>query len=112
MQTKYSRAILHDANIYPEPEKFNPDRFMTDDGHLDPNVPDPAGIAAFGFGRRVCPGRDFIMQSIWLSVAWMLATFEIGKAKDAEGRVIEPDVEYTSGFIRCEGPLKSKFMFT
>ena len=45
------RAILHDEGNYPEPFKFNPDRFLTEDGQLNPTVQDPA-LAAFGFGRR------------------------------------------------------------
>ena len=45
------RAILHDEEIYPEPFKFNPDRFLTQDGQLDPAIQDPF-IAVFGFGRR------------------------------------------------------------
>lgn len=44
-----TRAMLHNLEDYPEPETFNPDRFMLD-GALNPAVPDP--IAAFGFGRR------------------------------------------------------------
>jgi len=43
--------MLHDEANYPEPLKFNPDRFLTQDGQLDPTVQDPA-LAVFGFGRR------------------------------------------------------------
>jgi len=45
------RAILHDEENYPEPFKFNPDRFLSQDGQLNPAIKDPA-LAAFGFGRR------------------------------------------------------------
>ena len=45
------RAILHDEENYPEPFKFNPDRFLSHDGQLNPAIKDPA-LAAFGFGRR------------------------------------------------------------
>jgi len=45
------RAILHDEENYPEPSKFDPDRFLTPDGQLNPAVQDPL-LAVFGFGRR------------------------------------------------------------
>jgi hypothetical protein len=47
---EFSRAMLHDQTIYPDPFTFNPDRFMKN-GHLNPDVRDP-GHATFGFGRR------------------------------------------------------------
>ncbi|KAG6875967.1 hypothetical protein C0992_001649 [Termitomyces sp. T32_za158] len=43
------RAILHDETIYPNPDMFNPDRFMKD-GKLNPEIRDPSVV--FGFGRR------------------------------------------------------------
>lgn len=46
-----TRAIFHDENVYPEPDRFNPDRYLTEDGKLDPSVRDPE--AAFGYGRRI-----------------------------------------------------------
>ena len=48
--TMPSRNCLHDPTTYAEPDRFLPDRFMRD-GHLDPNVTDPANYA-FGYGRR------------------------------------------------------------
>ena len=44
------RAILHDSEVYPEPERFLPERFVKD-GKLNPDIMDPATVA-FGFGRR------------------------------------------------------------
>ncbi|KAJ8468878.1 hypothetical protein ONZ51_g9347 [Trametes cubensis] len=43
-------SVMHNPQIYPNPEQFNPDRFIRD-GKLDTSVLDPAS-KIFGFGRR------------------------------------------------------------
>ncbi|KAJ7279712.1 cytochrome P450 [Mycena rebaudengoi] len=99
-------AILHDENVYPDPHAFKPERFLLD-GKLNPAVRNPE--AAFGFGRRLCPGRHMALSSIWITVASILATFDIFKAVDEEGRVIEPSYEYLSGIISTPLPFKCSF---
>ena len=46
-----TRAILHDPNTYPNPELFDPSRFVSDSGELVTSTPDPYD-ACFGYGRR------------------------------------------------------------
>lgn len=46
----YCRAIMHDPKRYPEPDRFEPERFLKD-GKLEVNGIDPSGVI-FGFGRR------------------------------------------------------------
>ena len=43
------RAILHDPEIYGDPEAFKPERFLTDDGKVKE---DPLLVYAIGYGRR------------------------------------------------------------
>lgn len=90
--------MLHDEQLYPDPYSFSPERFLKD-GQLDPNIKDPAEIA-FGFGRRICPGRYMAKSTVWIGIASILATFTIEKATDDQGLVIEPLVEYSSGLSR------------
>ncbi|KAG5650875.1 hypothetical protein H0H81_010675 [Sphagnurus paluster] len=87
-------AILHNEAAYPDPFTFNPDRFMKD-GKLNEDIKDPAS-AAFGFGRRICPGRYMGFSAVWITIASLVAAFDIGKAVDADGNVIEPSYEYTT----------------
>ena len=91
------RAILRDERLYPEPELFKPDRFMRD-GHLNPDVPN-ASIAAFGFGRRVCPGRYMAYDSMWIAMASILATLDLKPAMDETGKPILPREDYGQGLV-------------
>ena len=45
------RGVCYDENVYPDPETFNPERFLTKDGKIDPSVKDPE-LMVFGSGRR------------------------------------------------------------
>jgi len=97
-------ALLHDEDMYPDPDTFKPERFILD-GKRNPLVLDPE-MVAFGFGRRVCPGRHLASSSVWITVASMLATFNIEKAVDEEGKIVEPSYEYFPGVISSPLPFR------
>jgi cytochrome P450 len=103
------RAILHHPDEYPEPEAFKPERYLTKTlagGYVpNPDAPDPR-ITAFGFGRRICPGRYMANASIFASVATVLATMSIVRPKDVEGQDIVPEVAQSSGFISHPKPFE------
>ncbi|KAK1226459.1 hypothetical protein PQX77_010543 [Marasmius sp. AFHP31] len=89
-------AIMHDENLYgPDVEKFNPDRFMRTDGK-NPPFPDQV----FGFGRRICPGQDFAMNSLYLTISNILASYTIAKPLDENGHEVDPKIDYNDGAVR------------
>ncbi|KAF5357112.1 hypothetical protein D9756_006792 [Leucocoprinus leucothites] len=101
-------AILHDEKVYSNPEEFIPERFLTKDRKLNPEVQDPS-VAAFGFGRRECPGRHVGISATWLIAAYMLSAFNFEKATDpVTGQVIEPHMKYHSGLVYTPLPFKFK----
>ncbi|KAF7800179.1 hypothetical protein EIP86_011426 [Pleurotus ostreatoroseus] len=72
-------ALLFDEERYPHAQEFNPDRFMRD-GKLDLRDNDPT--IAFGFGRRICPGRHLAKDTVILIMASILHVFNIEPAAD------------------------------
>ncbi|CUA75218.1 O-methylsterigmatocystin oxidoreductase [Rhizoctonia solani] len=86
--------IMHNPEVYPDPERFVPERFM---GATAPPFPENY---AFGFGRRIWPGMHVAQQSMWLSISNILANFTITKAKDQNGVEIVPEENYTNDIIR------------
>jgi len=53
----------------------------------------------FGFGRRVCPGKDLADAGVWLGIATLLAAFRFGKKPDGKGGFIDVKEEYGNGVI-------------
>ncbi|KAF5324095.1 hypothetical protein D9619_011207 [Psilocybe cf. subviscida] len=94
-------AMLHDETAYPDPFSFNPSRFMKGDV-LDEDVRNP-GHACWGFGRRMCPGRHVAYSAIWIAIASILFCFDIQKARDEQGRIIEPLDEISFGLTWDSG---------
>ncbi|KAG7087440.1 hypothetical protein E1B28_013406 [Marasmius oreades] len=91
-------GVFHDESLYgPETMSFNPERFMKKDD--EKGLPPNPELIAFGFGRRICPGRHLAMNSIWLTMTYLLASFTMAKDLDDEGKEIDPVVEYSDGFI-------------
>ncbi|KAJ7618782.1 cytochrome P450 [Roridomyces roridus] len=96
-------AILHDEKMYPEPYTFKPERFLLD-GKPNPSVKDPD--AAFGFGRRICPGQHLASASLWITIASVLAVFEIGKKVGEDGKIVEPSYEWEDGVVSAPVPFE------
>jgi cytochrome P450 len=80
---------MHDPAVFPEPDKFYPERWLSPDA---PAYPNPA----FGFGARRCPGRFFAHGSMWLMIAGILAAFDISPTEDGP-----PEEIYMSGLVSC-----------
>ncbi|KAH8984170.1 cytochrome P450 [Lactarius hatsudake] len=76
------RAVLHDPELYPDPEAFNPDRFLNEDG--TPRD-DPMISLAFGVGRRICPARHVVDVTLFIVTASVLSVLNVTKAKDKNG---------------------------
>ncbi|KZT37975.1 cytochrome P450 [Sistotremastrum suecicum HHB10207 ss-3] len=101
-------TISRDDSIYPVPDEFRPERFLTKDRggdcetHNDIPV-DPSKIS-FGYGKRSCPGRRLAELHIWLSVAMSLTVYTISAVKGHEPSMSN----YDRGAVSRPKPFKCR----
>ncbi|KAH7010931.1 cytochrome P450 [Macrophomina phaseolina] len=76
-------TMHHDPERYPDPETFNPDRYIDDSltSADSANLSDPhkRDHWMFGAGRRICPGMIVAEREIWLTVSRMLWAFNMSE---------------------------------
>ncbi|KZO99731.1 cytochrome P450 [Calocera viscosa TUFC12733] len=78
-----------DPAAYKHPESFDPTRFLDDSGTLLPATADThLDQLGFGHGRRVCAGRDFALNTLFIACAYMLWAFRFEWPVDEEGKEI------------------------
>ncbi|KAF4596304.1 hypothetical protein EYR40_008011 [Pleurotus pulmonarius] len=84
------------ANDCDSSRDFIPERF------LNANAPTDPATYAFGFGRRVCPGRYLADNSVFIMVATLLAAFDISPEIDSN-RISKPlRPQFSTGLVRFE----------
>ncbi|CAH0046585.1 unnamed protein product [Clonostachys solani] len=87
------RLFAQDTSVYHDPTHFKPERY-----DAPYNEPDPKEFV-FGFGRRICPGKNFADSFLFLAIVQSLATFKISKEVDSEGHEVEPPLNILPGVI-------------
>ncbi|TDZ14126.1 Multifunctional cytochrome P450 monooxygenase [Colletotrichum orbiculare MAFF 240422] len=93
--------FAHDPEVYKDPMEFRPERFLEGPKGRKPE-PDPRKYV-FGFGRRVCAGKNLAENSLFLNFAQSLAVFNIDKPV-VDGKVVEPKTEFLPGVVSHPAP--------
>ncbi|KAF7595511.1 hypothetical protein BBP40_005847 [Aspergillus hancockii] len=95
-------AYAHDPTLYHDPMEFQPERFL---GGKDRTSEYDPHLLAFGFGRRICPGRHLADANIYLTIARSLAVFNMTSAmEDGNEGPIQP--EFLTGVISHPAPFE------
>ena len=100
-----------DATIHNDPTAFNPSRYLDKPlsaaEYINVNDPYQRDHFTYGAGRRVCPGVHVAERSLFINIVRTLWAFNIEKARDKAGNVVEPETERVSGFLSVPKPFKA-----
>lgn len=77
-------AIHHDPDIYPNPSRYDPDRFSPE----QTGSRDPCSFLPFGEGPRICIGLRFGMLQARVGLAMILKNFRILPCSKTEDPII------------------------
>ncbi|KAK9082004.1 hypothetical protein Syun_030986 [Stephania yunnanensis] len=86
-------TIQRDPNVWAEPDRFLPERFLTTNADMDVKG-QSYELLPFGSGRRSCPGVGLALQVMHLTLARILQAFEL-KTRSNVG----VDLEECSGIL-------------
>ncbi|KEF51211.1 uncharacterized protein A1O9_12714 [Exophiala aquamarina CBS 119918] len=109
-------AMHHDPERYPEPFRYNPDRFL--DHKLSASAyANGSDVAArdhfsYGGGKRICVGMHLAERSLFTMASRLLQTFEIKPALDENGQEIPVDTSssrFSSSLISVALPFQARF---
>ncbi|XP_068709768.1 25-hydroxyvitamin D-1 alpha hydroxylase, mitochondrial-like [Montipora foliosa] len=95
-------AMSRDENVFPQPEKFKPERWLRDRATKSKfnDAKEVFSSMPFGFGTRMCLGRRIAELELYLLLARIVQRFEIRYPPD---EIVEP---FVRGVIIPDRPLR------
>lgn len=87
--------MTRNATLYPDPESFNPDRWLSPafpETYREPltRYPNLDNYSQFGFGRRTCQGVPIVEQDLFLAMGGLAWAYSVQKQRDPVTRAELP----------------------
>ncbi|KAG8995313.1 hypothetical protein FRB90_000213, partial [Tulasnella sp. 427] len=87
------QSITQNPTYYSNPSEFNPERHLKQPPELDPRQ------YSFGYGRRICPGKELAFPQAWMMVVSILWAFKLVFEEDDVEAWRERVDRYTFGLL-------------
>ncbi|TGO85282.1 hypothetical protein BPOR_0412g00020 [Botrytis porri] len=94
--------IMKDPAVFPEGEKFIPERFLETN---DPRLLNYR-FGCFGFGRRMCPGMHVALQSMYIVIARLIWAYDVLPVTINGKPYIPDENDFTYGLVSYPANLK------
>ncbi|XP_062599680.1 cytochrome P450 2B4-like [Saccostrea cucullata] len=88
-------SVLNDSELFPDPEKFKPERFLDSEGKRQGH---DKAVIPFSLGRRVCLGESLARMELFLFLVTIVQRFELKVSPD------HPAPSLTGFFGTVHGP--------
>ena len=84
------RTGAMDPRHFPQPDVFDPDRWLRDEAAASKRIAMP-----FGAGARMCPGRYLALLEMKVAVATLLGGFDLAHVASADGEPVTERLAFT-----------------
>ncbi|KAI3941039.1 hypothetical protein MKW92_045315 [Papaver armeniacum] len=101
-------AIHHNSDVFPEPYKFMPERFLKDvnsDASLGDREKMESSLLAFGAGMRVCAGMDIAKLIVSFGIASLVNEFKWDSVYDGKLPDLTEDISF---ILLIKNPLEAR----
>ena len=95
-------AILMDPVAFPNPDQFNPERFIDENGCFAPHP----NVIPFGIGKRRCLGESLAKTELFIFFTGLIQKFDIKK----ENENVNLITKYRPGITLSPYPFKVRFI--
>ncbi|CAJ2501106.1 Uu.00g039590.m01.CDS01 [Anthostomella pinea] len=106
----YHHAITRDESVFGEKvDAFAPERWLAFDDDNDGQTLKDLPQTGFGFGRRICTGRNIARNGLFIEVARLLWAFDVepGLSESTGQRYQVNDMDCTEGFVTMPKPFRA-----
>ncbi len=94
--------VMKDPEHFPDPERFDPSRFLTEEGKFEPHPM----VIPFGIGKRRCLGEALARTTLYLVFAGVLSYFTLTKENEGDSPTTRP----MPGGTMTPHPYKMRFI--